>query len=456
MDSPVNGARQAPLLDLPDAQFMHVWSELGIDGRGGLPPAIRADGLARYNQLMGTNRLSVVPIFDRPEPGVPTRPQAATSERLTGWPAPLDLEALADREPEPPKFIVPNWGPAGYAWLLAGHGGAGKSHIAATLAVCIAAGVPFLGLPVERRRVVLLSCEDREDVLHWRLTRIAAHVGVDLGSLRGWLVVLDLVGQDTILWTPDRGDGKVLTAAYGTLQALVSEHQAEVLIIDGISDTYAGKENDRGEPKRYVNALLGLIPPDRGAVVLVGHVNKATAAREIATSEGYSGSTAWHNAVRARWYLYPEARDGDDGERTGDLLLELQKSNLGRAEQSIRLAWDERAHVLAGRIDGTGNANLDRTTRELEEQAGILAALRECHARAHVPAATSGRRTAYNVLSASPSFPETLRGRLAVRRFWKLLEGLRLRGEVIDDIHRGADRHRTAVLVPAGNAGIAK
>src|SRR5882672_1451116 len=64
------------------------------------------------------------------------------------WPASLDLEALAERDPETPAFIIDDWLPCGYATLLSGHGGVGKSLIALYLAVCIAADTPFFGLEV--------------------------------------------------------------------------------------------------------------------------------------------------------------------------------------------------------------------------------------------------------------------------------------------------------------------
>ena len=179
--------------------------------------------------------------------------------------------------------------------------------------MCIAAGVPFFGVPVARRRVLYLSCEDRESILHWRLHRICQHRAydsefgsnppspVDLASLTaGRLHISDLVERDTILWERDPRTGYTYTPAFATLQAMVREHQIEALVVDGISDTYAGNENDRGDVKRYVNALVSLMPADTGAVILVGHIAKPTAAN-AATTEGYSGSTGWHNAVRARW-----------------------------------------------------------------------------------------------------------------------------------------------------------
>ena len=227
------------------------------------------------------------------------------------WPPSLDLEVLAEREPAPPRFVVQDWLPSGYATLFAGHGGVGKSGIALNLAVCIAAGLPFFGLAVERCRVLYASCEDRENVLHWRLARICRHLGIDLAGLRGWLQVLDLVGRDSILWERDPRTGLTLSRAYYELQARSKEYATEVLMLDGISDTFGGGENVKTEVKRYVNACLALVPADTGALLLIGHVAKP-AASNPSTNEGYSGSTGWHNAVRARLYLYPEMEESDE------------------------------------------------------------------------------------------------------------------------------------------------
>ena len=367
------------------------------------------------------------------------------------WPDPLDLEVLAESEPEPPRFILPDWLPAGYATLLAGHGGIGKSAIALHLGVCIAAGLPFFGLGVGRRYVLYLSCEDRENVLHWRLARICAHLGVNLASLRGWLDIVDLVGRGTILWERDPRTGYTVTGAYALLAQRMEQQGTEVLIVDGVSDTFAGGENVRHEVKRYINALVGLIPKDTGAVLLVGHIAKPNASA-AQTTEGYSGSTAWHNAVRARWYLYPETAQSEDRsepDRTGDLILELQKSNLGRTEQSMRFAWDAQAHMFLGR-EIIGRTALDRAHQDRVERAGVLKAFQVCavaNPAIIVPAATTGRRTAFHVLSASQAFPDSLRGRQSVRRFWRHIEALRHMGLIAEASYRRANRHVIAQLV---------
>src|SRR5690606_6157718 len=214
--------------------------------------------------------------------------------------------------------------------------------------VCIALGIDFAGLRVERRRVLYLSCEDRENVLHWRLDRICRHLGISLADLAGHLHIVELVGRDSMLWARDPRTGAFVTAAYGQLEARMRETRAAVLVVDGVTDTFGGNENSRPEVKSYVNVLLPLVPADIGALLLLGHVAKLTASN-AATSEGYSGSTGWHNAVRARWYLYPETEQDEDGgrpQRTGRLALELQKSNLGPIDETIPWRWSEAAHMF--------------------------------------------------------------------------------------------------------------
>ena len=431
-----------PLMALDDFNFSDAWTNLDDEVRAALPDDVRRQCFERKRKLTD--------YIDKGRSKI-ERAQAIVDEAakrepaITEWPPSLDLEVLAEHEPELPHFIIPDWLPCGYATLLAGHGGVGKSAIALDLAVCIAAGVPFFGLEVTRSRVLYLSCEDRQSILHWRLTRICAHLGIDLANLRGWLEIVDLVGADAILWDRDPRTGNTITPAYGRLERRIGEHKTEVLMIDGISDTFAGNENARAEVKRFVNSLVALIPANTGAVLLIGHVSKP-GSMAGANGEGYSGSTGWHNSARARWYLYPEAGPGENGERaerTGDLILELQKSNLGRTDQSMRFSWDEQANLFLGTMVG-GMTEFDRIHLQREERLGTLRALQAC---VDTPAATMGQRTAYHVLSARPEFPDSLRkGKPSIRRFWRHIEELRAMSYVREGNIRRSDRHYVRVL----------
>lgn len=362
------------------------------------------------------------------------------------WPKPIDLRAMMAKTPTPPRMIIDDWLPCGYATLLAGHGGAGKSSIALHLATCIATGRPWWGMHVTSRRVLYLSCEDRADVLHWRLSRICELeelTGDDLGRLR----IVDLVGHESILYRRDPQTGSGVTAAYGELERLVDP--GDVIFVDGVSDTFGSSENDRAEVKSYVNALVRLVGTE-GAVVLIHHVNKLSASNG-GTSEGYSGSTGWHNSVRARWYLYPETEQTDDGRHaTGDLILALQKSNLGRDDQAMRFRWDNDARMFVA--ERATSSREDREARDDAELVGIVNAIDEVTARGdYVPAAMQGPRTAWHVLCATESLPKSLKTRAARKRFWRHIETLRRNRIVREGQMRRANRHVVVTLEHVGH-----
>ena len=164
----------------------------------------------------------------------------------SGWPAPINLVELAAHDPEPPRFILRDWLPAGYATLLAGHGGIGKSAVGLHVAACIGLEMPFFGIETERHRVLYLSCEDRTAVLHWRLHHLCAYRDIRLADLDGALDTLDLVGHDTVLWDRDPRTGYTITPAFGQLEQRIEQSGTQVLVVDGVSDTFGGNENARG------------------------------------------------------------------------------------------------------------------------------------------------------------------------------------------------------------------
>jgi RecA-family ATPase len=386
-------------------------------------------------------------LSDREPPPIEAYSDETTADNAarSSWPAPLDVGALLGTPAEQPSMLIPDWLPAGYATLLAGHGGAGKSSIALRLAVCIALGRPWFGLPCEQRRVLYLSCEDRASVVHWRLRRIADAellTTAEQSALAGALSIVDLVGHDSMLYQR-HPHGSGIAPSFAELTRLLRETRAQVLFVDGVADTYGASENDRAEVKQFVNTLVQLIGVD-GAVVLVAHVNKPTATAG-ASSEGYSGSTGWHNSARARWYLYPETEHTDDGmSATGALVLALQKTNLGRDDQAIRLRWDNDAHLFEAEA---GASRFDARVRDTAEQRGIVDAIREVIASGdYVPAAAQGPRTALHVLSACSAFPAELKNRSGKRRFWRHVEALRRNRTLREGRMRRASRHDVAIL----------
>ena len=124
-------------------------------------------------------------------------------------------------------------------------------------------------------------------MLHWRLRRICAHLGIDLASLRGLLNVLDLVGQDAVLWERDPRTGYTITPGYTSLMERVREYEPEVILVHRRHLRGAWRLGHR--VKRYVNGLVALIPADRGAVVLIVHHPKANGSRREADARRIFG-----------------------------------------------------------------------------------------------------------------------------------------------------------------------
>jgi RecA-family ATPase len=293
-------------------------------------------------------------------------------------------------------------------------------------------------MPVQRRRVAFVSLEDPKDVINWRLVRVCVWLGVDMASLAGQLVVLDGSSSESALMVDTR-DGASFTTVYFELKRRLSGRS---IIVDGASDAFAANENDRSAVRRFVRGLRRLVGPD-DFLLLLAHVDKATA-RAADTSQGYSGSTAWSNSARARWYLRAEP----DSE---DLLLEVQKANHLPAGAKLRLSWNTQAHVfVADLVQPT--TKLERELAESDERDGILAAFRSCaEAGIPVPAAMQGPRTAYHVLSLRPEFPVSLAGgnRAATSRFREQIERLRQSRSIVEGSIRRANRHSLLVLVVA-------
>ncbi len=249
-------------------------------------------------------------------------------------PMPLDLKALPIVPPAVP-FVIPGWLPSNVITLFSAHGGAGKSFISLYVAICVALGRdPFReDQSVPRKRVVLYSAEDDLIVLQGRLRRYLDYLRIGEGALEGWLLILDATACDNVLFKTER-DGCATTARFEWLAAAVQNYQAELLIFDNASDALDANENDRAAVRQFISALRGL----KTTVLLLSHVDAASSMAKPRDAKGYSGSTAWHNSVRSRWFL---TRD-----ETG-LTLTQPKVNYARAGSQVTFQWDGAHQVFA-------------------------------------------------------------------------------------------------------------
>lgn len=324
---------------------------------------------------------------------------------------PIDLADLAGRKAEEPRFIIPGWLPARAVTLLSSHGSAGKSQIAMVLGVCLAAGIPWMGIPVERQKVLIYSCEDERPVLEYRAQQACAALGVDMTDLVGWLHLADQTEAENIFYTDDSSPERRITAAYHAVSQYVAEFGIQVSIIDNASDVFAANEISRAAVKDFISKLKRLATINDGAVLLLGHASK-DATKTPTTGQMYSGSTAWHNSVRSRWELALEKKERqEDGIWAPDddpmdippdagRILRCVKSNYGEEGQFRVWRWDAGYRILLP-DPPKSRAELDAERHRADMT--VLTAVARCNdekpaGSCHVYATDKGRFTAASVL----------------------------------------------------------
>jgi hypothetical protein len=283
----------------------------------------------------------------------------------------------------PIKFVIPDWLPAGKLTLFSGHGGSGKSSVMLQLGVLLSAGGQHaLGhrLPDEPQRVLFVSGEDEPVVNMTRLRGILRlRPGLNRIAVDENLKFMNVAGcRATTLVDFDPRTGKhTYTALYKHLHACCAEFKPDVIITDNNSILFGGNEIDRNQIQTYIHCIQNIYPP--AAVVALHHVDKASLGRE--DGDGWSGSTQWHNAARARWTL---------SILNDEMTLFLRKSNYGLDGWRGPVEYDEgaRAHKLgefsrktreqeaAERTERKDNAKANATAeREQEDRVAVMGAI---------------------------------------------------------------------------------
>lgn len=248
------------------------------------------------------------------------RQKEAAAAVIRQPPKPMRWADLQGRAPPERVWRIAHWMGLG-PMLLAGGGGIGKTLIAQTIATALAIGRNFVDEVTAPAKVLFWACEDDHDELWRRQVSICNYFGIRIADLDGKLVIEPRLGRNnTILatafgsptWTPVRDE----------LREQVNDYAADVVMLDNIGQTYGGGENDRHAVTMFVNGLAGLTERPV-TTMLLGHPAKA------AGSE-FSGSTAWENAVRMRWFLgtkLPDQKDDDAQAEDGVRYLAKRKTN---------------------------------------------------------------------------------------------------------------------------------
>jgi len=192
---------------------------------------------------------------------------------------------------------------------------------------------------------------------------IAEHLGIDLEALTGKFIVMPRRGLDNTLFAAPY-DQPGFTALLGELEEQINDLHINVLFLDNIAQTYAGREADRHQVTKFINGIYGCARHQDFAPVIMGHPAK------VAGSE-YSGSTAWENAVRMRWYLGDRLPDEnqDEGEAPDPKVRVLAKRKTNYSEKDWRRFTFEAGVLVPDTVPPAGSGIIGHLYDQAAERA---------------------------------------------------------------------------------------
>ena len=176
----------------------------------------------------------------------------------------------------------------------------------------------------------MIDCEDPEEIFHMRLIDILGHHGERFSNMIGKLHLESWAGQDAVLGAYSRRTSKIEpTELYYKLLEQACDIRPATISISSASHVFAGSEIDRTQVQQFIGLLHRIGMASGAGINLSAHPSLTG----ISSGTGLSGSTQWHNGVRARAVIKGVGDDGaglDDMTPKSDFrIIEFYKNNYG-------------------------------------------------------------------------------------------------------------------------------
>jgi len=284
---------------------------------------------------------------------------------------PMRWPELQGKSPPERAWHIEHWLTEGLT-LLSGNGGIGKTLLAQTIATALALKRNFVDCVNNEFKVLFWACEDSHDELWRRQVAICRYFDVNMADLEGKLIIEPRSGQENSLYLPIMGT-PTWTPLRKELEAQMKDYGANALFLDNIGQTYGCSENDRHAVTAFLNGFAAISP----VTLLLGHPAKAQGSE-------FSGSTAWENAVRMRWYLgtqLPDQKQDEEGEEEDPNVRYLAKRKTNYTVRDFRrLTYKEGVFVPDRAEEGSFTQRYGFAQRSTEAEQTILRAMNELKA----------------------------------------------------------------------------
>jgi hypothetical protein len=235
------------------------------------------------------------------------------------------------------------------------------------IATALATGKTYLEPSSKPLRVLMWLCEETRDEVWRTQAAINSHFGIRMSDL-DLLSIAPRQGLDNTLMDVTFGK-PTFTPLLNELRQQVNDLSADILVLDNVAQLFGGNENDRHQTTFFVNRVSSVVQGRPFAPILLGHVSRSPGSE-------YSGSAAWENAVRMRWYLGPTLPDQkpetDETTKESDVMyLARRKANYA-AKDWRRLRFVDGLLLPDQPPEGR---RFDQTFREDAAEQVLLAAL---------------------------------------------------------------------------------
>ena len=360
----------------------------------------------------------------------------------TGGLCRVDLSDFMDTPASTIGWAIRPIVPRGEVTLWGGHSSTDKSISVLQLIAHSACGTPWQEMePDDYLRCLYVSLEDSGDKVRYRLRRVCESYGLHSGQVEVGVRVVDCPSGKTALMVEEsKYSVRTMVETALMTQLRRSCEGADVIVIDNASDAFGGNENDRQAVRAFMGALKRLARENNAGVILLAHIDKASA-KAGAAGNTYSGSTAWHNSARSRVAIVNDK--GVEGAPDTVRLLH-EKNQFGKLAEPVALKWND--HGVLMPLTG-----LDRQSRSIDYTEAAMAVVRAAERMGiRVPTATQGQRPSYKAVDHLPEYAPFLAHRGKQRQFHAELVTLSEAGRIVKHLFKTDSRHTLEVWVVAG------
>ena len=282
----------------------------------------------------------------------------------------LDMSTWDSVAPPAREWLILDHIPLRQVTLLSGAGGIGKSVLMLQLLASTVLHREFIGgLFPKPGPVIYLGAEDEADEIQRRLAAIMQHHNARFADLvAGGFKALAFAGKNAVLAEFEHNGRIKVTKLFRSLYAEAVALQPSAIVIDTVSDVFLGDEIKRDQVRQFGSIMRRLAIDANAAVITCSHPSQSG----LKSGSGLSGSTQWHNSVRARAYFRrPEDETDENGNADGrpdDGRRELQflKNQYGKLATRILLKWHNGLWLPPGKVDESDlQAEAERKTEDL-------------------------------------------------------------------------------------------